>query len=154
SFSVTVYNPTPTTYTCPQPSTATVERQTTVFWIPADPASSPNHSPVFDAVAPQSIGEGLGLNLVVHATDADNGQTLTYSATGLPVGASFSPGTQTLHWTPNYGQAGDYTVTFNVQDSFLVPASDAAPVTIHVADRMPGSNTAPSLEPIGDRSTP
>src|SRR5262249_26303592 len=154
SFSVTVYGPSPTTYTCPQPSTATVERPTTVFWIPANPSTSPNHTPVFDAVAPQTVGEGLTLHLVVHATDADNGQTLTYSATGLPPGATFNAGSQAFDWTPGYSQAGDYTVTFHVQDSFLVPASDAEAVTIHVLDRVPGSNTAPSLEPIGDRSTP
>jgi hypothetical protein len=154
SFSVTVFDPSPTTYTCPQPSTATVEGQTTVMWIPANPATSPNHVPVFDAIGSKSIGEGLALHLVVHATDADNGQTLTYSASGLPSGATFNAGTRSFDWTPDYAQAGDYTVTFHVQDSFLTPASDDESVPIHVMDRAPGSNTSPSLEPIGDRSVP
>src|SRR5213076_2263219 len=41
SFSVTVYNgPNGTTYRALNPPTQTVEGQTTVFWIPLDPATS------------------------------------------------------------------------------------------------------------------
>ena len=155
SFSVTVYDgATPTTYTSLSPTTPTVEGQTTVFWIPANPAASPNHAPVFAAAGDRAVGEGLALSFSVNATDADAGQTLTYAADGLPPGATFDAATRTFSWTPAYGAAGTYSVAFRVHDSFVVQAADTEHVTITVTPRAPGSNTAPVLEPIGDRSGP
>src|SRR5207247_10389551 len=119
SFSVTVFDGTSqTTFRAPNPSTPTAEKQTTVFWIPADPATSLNHNPVLDPIGDRTGCEGLALRLAVHATDAD-GQALTYDATGLPAGATFNAGSRTFDWSPGFSQAGLYHVTFHVTDPQL-----------------------------------
>jgi len=151
SFSVTTYNgATATTLRTPSPSTPTAEKQTTTFWIPLDPATSLNHTPVFDAVGDQNTSEGLALAFTVHATDPD-GQALTYGASGLPLGAAFNTGTHAFSWTPATGQAGTYHLRFTATDTQL--AADTELVNVTVAPRAPGSNTAPVLAPVPDKST-
>jgi hypothetical protein len=153
SFSVTTYDdqgqPTGTQRAL-NPSTPTAEGQTTVFWIPADPATQLNHTPVLDPIGHKSGYQGLDLTFQVHATDAD-AQAITYSASGLPSGATFDPGTRTFDWTPSFSQSGDFTVTFKATDT--MGAFDAEDVVLSIATRAPGSNTAPVLAPIGDRTT-
>jgi subtilisin family serine protease len=150
-FSVTVYTPAPTTYTAPNPITSTVERQETVFWVPVDPVTTPNHSPVLAPVGARAVAEGLPLSFTLSASDPD-GQPVTYSATGLPTGATFDAGTRTFSWTPGYDVAGSYAVTFQVSDGAIpIPATDAEDVTITVTERNPGDNTAPSLATLTDR---
>ncbi len=63
----------------------------------------------------QSVDENRSLTFSVEATDPD-GDALTYDASGLPVGASFDPTTRQFSWTPDYTQAGEYTVTFTASD--------------------------------------
>jgi hypothetical protein len=153
SFSVTVYGgPSPTTYVSPNPSAPTVERQRTTMWIPLDPATSPNHAPVLAPIGARAVGEGLTLSFQVSASDPD-GHALTYAASGVPAGATFDAGTRTFDWTPAFGQAGSYAVTFRATDSFVTQAADSETVTVTVEARVPGSNTAPRLEPIADRTT-
>lgn len=74
-----------------------------------------NRSPVFDVVGPKQLIENQQLKFYVNATDPDGG-TLTYSAGNLPTGASFNPATRLFSWTPDYGQAGSYTVSFYAAD--------------------------------------
>src|SRR4030095_14318027 len=66
SFSVTTYdnggNPVQT-FRMPNPITPLPEQQTTVFWIPLNPAAQPNHAPVFTPVVDRTVGPGLTLNL-------------------------------------------------------------------------------------------
>jgi subtilisin family serine protease len=152
-FSITWFGPGgPTTYAAPNPATPTVEKTETVFWIPLDPALSTNHAPVFQAVAPQSIGEGLLRRITVAATDAD-GDPLTYSATGLPAGASFDAGQRRFEWTPGFSAAGSYTVKFIASDAhFPLAAADTEVVALTVFDRLPGSNLAPAFDVLSDRS--
>ena len=155
SFSVATYDNAGSltaTYRSPQPTTQTVEQQTTVFWIPSDPSAQLNHAPVFDPVGNRSVGEGLTLSFQVNATDPD-GQPLTYSAIGLPTNASFVAATRTFTFNPSFDQAGSYTVRFRAADNFVTPASDTEVVAISVYARSPGDNTAPVLAPITDKST-
>jgi len=150
SFSVTVFNGLlSTVYASPNPSTPTVEGHATAFWIPLDPATSLNHSPVIDPIAPKTLYEGVPLNFTVSASDPD-GQALTYSATGLPLGASFDAGAHAFSWTPSYVQAGTYDVTFRATDTMA--AFDEETVHITVKDRAPGSNTPPVLDFISDKA--
>jgi PKD repeat protein len=80
----------------------------------------------------------------VGATDQD-GDSLTYSATGAPVGASFNTNTRTFSWTPSVTQAGTYQVTFRVTDGSL---TDSETVTITVSS----INHPPVLGNIGSRT--
>jgi len=85
----------------------------------------------------------------VSATDAESIPVLTTST--LPSGATFvdsGNGTGTFDWTPNYTQAGTYSVTFYATDDSL--AVDSEVVTITVTD---AGNQPPVLAPIGTQST-
>ena len=57
-------------------------------------------------VVDQSVLVGNTLNFTVVGNDPDAGDVLTYSATGLPAGASLDPNSGAFTWTPSAGQAG------------------------------------------------
>jgi len=57
------------------------------------------------------VNSTLTFNL--SAKDVD-GDTITYSATGLPTGAVLKG--PNFSWTPGYTQAGTYEVTFTASD--------------------------------------
>jgi len=95
---------------------------------------SPNRLPVLNSIGPQSADEGALLSFTISGSDPDN-DPLTFSATELPIGASFDAVTQTFAWIPNYTQAGAFTVTFTASDGTL---SDFEQVSITV-NEMPGA---------------
>lgn len=65
-----------------------------------------NGAPVFTAGGEtQSVDENRMLRFGVEATDPD-GDAVTYSASGLPPGASFDPTSQHFSWLPVYTRAG------------------------------------------------
>jgi len=67
----------------------------------------------------KSVNEGELLQFTISASDPD-GDSLIYSASNLPQGASFDPDTQTFSWTPDYGQSGVYpNIRFEVSDGEL-----------------------------------
>jgi len=153
-FSVTWFGPNgATTFAAPNPATPTVEKVETVFWIPLDPTASLNHAPVFQAVGPQSILEGLLERITVSATDPD-GDALTYTATGLPPGAAFDAAQRKFEWTPGFDAAGSYTVKFIATDAHLPlqAVADTEVVVLTVVDRAPGSNLPPSFDALSDRT--
>ena len=98
--------------------------------------SNTNRAPVLASISDQSVNEASVLSFGVSATDAD-GESLTYSATGLPTGATFAG--QTFTWTPTYDQAGSYTVTFTASDG---EDDDSEAVGIVVSN----VNRAPELD--------
>ncbi|MBX3280416.1 MAG: tandem-95 repeat protein [Acidobacteria bacterium] len=93
-----------------------------------------NDPPILSVPGTQSVDENQNLSFTVSATDVDQGQTLTLSASNLPTGASFNPATGQFSWTPNFTQAGSYQVLFGVQDNGTPPLGDNKSVTINVAN--------------------
>ncbi|HLJ03131.1 MAG TPA: putative Ig domain-containing protein [Solirubrobacteraceae bacterium] len=63
----------------------------------------------------QSSTVGTAVSLQIHATDSASGQTLTYSATGLPVGLSISGSSGLISGTPT--TAGTSSVTVKATDT-------------------------------------
>ncbi|MDP2920738.1 MAG: PKD domain-containing protein, partial [Candidatus Omnitrophota bacterium] len=74
----------------------------------------------------------------VSAADQDSNDTLTYSISdNKPAGADFNAATRTFSWTPDYTQAGGYSVTFSVNDGKNPAVSETITITINNVNRAP-----------------
>ena len=72
-----------------------------------------NRAPVLAAIGNKTVAENALLTFTVSATDAD-GDTLTYSATGLPTGATLQCGdADASAGRRRFAQAGSYPVTLH-----------------------------------------
>jgi len=106
-----------------------------------------NRPPVLNTIGNKSVNEGQTLSFTISGSDPD-GDSLTYSASNLPQGASFNAGTRTFSWTPAYNQAGTYpNIHFAITDGSL---SDSEDITIMVNNV--DQNRPPVLDPIGNKS--
>lgn len=103
-----------------------------------------NTPPDLQPIGNKNVNENITLSFQINATDV-NGDPLNYSAQNLPSGATFTPATRTFSWKPTFDQAGNYNVTFIVNDGY---ASDSETITITVNN----VNRAPVLNATGDKS--
>jgi hypothetical protein len=96
-----------------------------------------NSAPVLGAVGDKSVAEGSTLSFTLSATDANAGDTLTYSMSGDVAGMSVNSSTGAFSWTPgdNYVRS----VTFSVSDG---TASDSEAVTITSTNVAPTTSNA------------
>jgi len=95
-----------------------------------------NQPPMLDPIGDKTVDEGQLLEFTISATDTDS-ESLTYSASNLPSGATFNPATRTFSWTPGYDQAGAYPdVHFAISDGSLTDSED---ITITVVNVVPMS---------------
>ncbi len=98
-----------------------------------------NYPPVLDPIGDKVIYEGDTLEFTITGTDPE-GDTLTFSASNLPTGATFNPNTQQFVWTPDFTQSGVYpNVLFTVTDNGMPPESDSESITITVGNVIPGA---------------
>ncbi|SDF67003.1 PGF-pre-PGF domain-containing protein [Methanolobus vulcani] len=102
-----------------------------------------NVPPVLEYIGGKSIDENQYLSFTINAIDEDSGDTLTYSASGLPLGASFNAQTRQFSWIPTYNQSGTHNVVFEVTDGTFIDAELVQIVVNNV-------NIAPVLVPIGN----
>ncbi|WP_372895479.1 putative Ig domain-containing protein, partial [Stieleria sp.] len=86
-------------------------------------------------VSNRAVTIGQTLDFVIDATDLD-ADTLTFSANGLPTGATLDPSSGRLTWTPGAGQVGDYVVTYLVSDG-RTSASRAAILRASLTPEVP-----------------
>src|SRR3972149_9859255 len=87
-----------------------------------------NKAPTLDSIGAKSVNEGSTLSFTINGSDPD-GSSVTFSALALPQGAAFDSATRAFSWTPNYTQAGLYSVTFGVSDGEL-SSSETVPITV------------------------
>ncbi len=73
-------------------------------------APSPNNPPAVTNPGGQTATVGASVNLPIGASDAD-GDTLSYSATGLPAGLSIGTGTGVIGGTPTTAGSSNVSVT-------------------------------------------
>ena len=83
-----------------------------------------------------ATAEGQTVYIDADAIDAD-GDSLTYSASGLPAGASFNTASGAFSWTPTFEQAGVYeNVHFDVTDGNLTDWENIT-ITVNNVNRAP-----------------
>ncbi|MGA2068563.1 MAG: CARDB domain-containing protein, partial [Thermoguttaceae bacterium] len=98
-------------------------------------------APVLLPISNPTVAAGQPLTLPVQATDPD-GDSLTYTAGNLPLGAALDPTTGVLSWTPNLFQAGTYNgIVLSASDGYL-----AATATISIT--VTPVNQPPILVPL------
>jgi hypothetical protein len=126
----------------PFPLSTGPEQYTTKVVVAADGA------PVVSAPASVSVAEGDPLTVNVTASDPDGDAIASLTASGAPLGATFSAGagntTGTLQWTPSFSEAGTYSVTFTASNLLSGSATTAIQVT--------GVNRAPTADAGGPYS--
>jgi len=103
--------------------------------------SNVNRAPILNSIGNKQIDENTTLQFTISAADPDS-DSITYSASNLPSGASFD--TATFSWTPGFDQTGNYQITFYASDGSL---SDSETISITVGD----INRPPELASIGNK---
>ena len=89
-----------------------------------------NTPPTLDPIGNQTVTEGQLLSFTATASDTDiPANTLTFSLSGEPVGASIDPSTGVFSWTPGSADVGDHTFDVMVGDGTDV-ASETITVTV------------------------
>lgn len=91
--------------------------------------SDVNQNPALNSIDNKTGNENSLLEFIVSGSDPDN-DSLTFSASGLPSGASFSTLTRTFSWKPSFSQSGTYQVTFKADDSKGGSATKTITITI------------------------
>ena len=89
-----------------------------------------NHAPVLDTIKNKTVIVNNTLKFTATATDADAGQTLTFSLRNAPAGAKINAGTGVFTWTPT--ATGTYTATVRVTDNGTPTMYDEQTFTIKV----------------------
>ncbi|MGY8689060.1 MAG: putative Ig domain-containing protein, partial [Verrucomicrobiales bacterium] len=107
-------------------------------------------APVLAGIGSKTIAEGLALTFTASATDAAQGQTLSYSLDeDVPSGAGIEPSTGVVSWTPTEAQGpGTFNLTIRVTDDGAPPQSDAESIIVTVTE----TNASPLLADIGAKS--
>ena len=96
-------------------------------------ASFPNRPPVPATLTDQTTTAGTaGFSYIIPAfTDPDTPNSLTYTASGLPVGLTFDPDTRHISGTPNF--AGVSSVTITATDPGSLSGSASFTITVAAA---------------------
>ena len=138
---------------------------TTFTWT----VTNTNRAPQVNSIGNQTSPEGVAITpLATGASDPD-GDSFTFTATGLPEGLSIDLGTGAITGTPSYTAAqtnnGSYSVTVNATDSYgamgtqsftwTITNTNRAPIIDEIIDRTDAENDAISLfanatDPDGD----
>lgn len=115
-----------------------------------------NSPPVLDGIGNPTTDEGVELSFNVTATDADEPeQTLTFTLedgdTGaVPANATITEG-GLFSWTPDESQIGSHQFDVVVTDNGVPTERDFETIVVTVNEAT-DPNTAPTLNPVGDKT--
>jgi len=116
----------------------------------------PNNAPSIVNPGPQADNEGEYVSLYISASDPDAGDTLTFSATGLPAGLSMSPGSGEIWGTLSYNAAAGspYNVQVTVTDNGAPPLQASTSFSWDIANvNRPPTVTNPGNQANNEGST-
>ena len=107
----------------------------------------PNNPPNISVPGPQTVQVGATLTFGASASDPDNGDTVTLSASNLPAGSSVNPNPATgnpaasqFSFTPTQNHAGQtFTVNFTAMDNHGASVSRSVQITV-TAGAPPANN--------------
>ena len=109
-------------------------RDTTVITV-----ANTDRAPVLTAPVTKTGPENSALTVNITASDPDGDAITSLVASGLPTGATFTPGPGntggTVSWTPDFTQAGSYSITFMAAN--VLADTAITQVTITNLDRVP-----------------
>ena len=105
-----------------------------------------NAAPTLGALTNQTGAEQTPVTFTATAGDPDPSDTLSFSLSGAPAGASIDPVAGDFTWTPTEAQGPNvYNFDVVVTDSGSPALSDSGSVTVTVNE----VNSAPTLSPVG-----
>lgn len=108
-----------------------------------------NRAPEITANAQNEVAENSVLKISLNPSDPDTEDAgkFTTSVTGLPTGAQFDNSTNTINWTPNFEQSGDYS-------GIVATVTDAAGLTAQteLAIKVTHVNRAPEMQAVAAQS--
>jgi hypothetical protein len=97
-----------------------------------------NTAPTLNPIGNKTGFAFVDLSFDATASDAE-GDPLSFSVVGLPVGATFDTNTGHFDWIPGASDAGIHAMTFSVSDG-LLSDSEAITITISAGNHPPVSN--------------
>jgi hypothetical protein len=109
----------------------TVKDNAQVNGIEVYPSGSTANTVTVTSPGNQTSTAGTAASLQIHASDSASGQTLAYTATGLPAGLSINSGTGLITGTPT--TAGSSTVTVTATDTTGAAGSTSFTWTINTS---------------------
>lgn len=98
-----------------------------------------NNAPTVAALAAQSVTQGGNLTFTLVGTDPE-GDSLTYVATDLPSGATFSAATGVFSWSQIAVAPGAYTVSVLANDGVVNSSPIAVTINVAAAATPPSSS--------------
>ncbi len=104
---------------------------------------STSHAPVITAPSGVSVDEGMALTSTISATDPDGDHVTLSMLPDAPMGATFldnGDNTGTFSWTPDFSQAGSYSVTFRGTDGHGEAGTATTAITVKNVNRAPTAN--------------
>jgi hypothetical protein len=98
-----------------------------------------NRPPILEPITAQVVDENLLLEFTVVGNDPDQEDAgkWTISAAQIPTGAQFNSETAMFTWTPDFDQAGIYTVQFTNTDEQGLSTAQDAQITVNHINRTP-----------------
>ncbi|MEQ8208156.1 MAG: putative Ig domain-containing protein, partial [Woeseia sp.] len=122
-------------------SDGTASASLAAFSITVEEATVPNRAPQISGNPATTVQAGSAYTFQPTASDAD-GDALTFSISGRPAWASFSPSTGALAGTPGEGDAGNYAgITISVSDGEFTASLPGFSITVEAAP----ANNAPLI---------
>ncbi|MFH2123102.1 MAG: putative Ig domain-containing protein [Pseudomonadota bacterium] len=110
-----------------------------------------NTPPVLDPIGDRIVNELTQLTFTATAIDNDPGDTVSFSLSGAPAGASIGAQSGIFTWTPTESQGpGDYTFTVQVRDNGLPSLTDSENITVTVHE----VTAPPAIALITNKSVP
>ncbi len=94
-----------------------------------------DRAPRLENIGDKSVEEDNSLSFQISASDPD-GDSVSYSASNLPSGASFNNASGAFSWKPGYDDANTYSVTFTATAGELKD-QETITITVENVDRPP-----------------